>query len=76
MRFARKLIILTLFARLLSGSLVHAVEFEVLDKFSVDGYSELRGSAAVSSGLFTVGASTLVVKNGNVGIGTTGPSGN
>ena len=74
MSFTGKLIILTLFARLPGGAAVHAAEFEVLDKFSVDGYSEFRGSAAVSSGLFTVGASTLVVKNGNVGIGTTGPS--
>ena len=57
----------------LAGAAAHAAEFEVLDKFSVDGYSEFKGSAAVSSGLFTVGASTLVVKNGNVGIGTPNP---
>ena len=57
----------------LSG--VHAVEWEVLDKFSVDGYTELRGSAAVTGGNFAVGVSTLVVKGGNVGIGTAGPGG-
>ena len=51
-----------------------AVEFEVLDKFSVDGYTELRGSAAVSSGLFTVDGSTFVVKGGNAGIGTVNPA--
>ena len=57
----------------LAGGAAYAVEFEVLDKFSVDGYSEFKGSAVVSSGLFTVGASTLVVKNGNVGIGVAAP---
>ena len=58
----------------LAGGASFAAEFEVLDRFSVDGYSEFRGSAAVSSGLFTVGASTLVIKNGNIGIGTTTPA--
>ena len=57
----------------LAGGEVFAAEFEVLDKLSVDGYSEFRGSAAVTGDLFTVGASTLVIKAGNVGIGTTAP---
>ena len=57
----------------LAGAAAYAVEFEVLDKFSADDYSELRGSAAVSSGLLTVGRSTFVVKSGNVGIGITNP---
>ena len=51
-----------------------AAEFEVLDKLSVDGYTVLRGSADIPGGSFTVGVSTLVVKNGNIGIGTTGPA--
>ena len=57
----------------LMGWVSFGAEFEVLDKFSVDGYSEFRGTAAVPSGGFTVGSSTFVVKNGNVGIGTTAP---
>ncbi len=52
---------------------LHAAEFEVLDKLSVDGYTVLRGSADIPGGSFAVGTSTLVVKDGKVGIGTTGP---
>ncbi len=52
---------------------VHAAEFEVLDKFSVDGYSVLRGSADIPGGSFAVGGSTLAVKGGDVGIGTAAP---
>ena len=63
----------TLLSPILGGSAVHAVEFEVLDKFSADGYSEFKGTVAVPSGGFTVGGSTFVVKGGNVGIGTTAP---
>ena len=48
----------------------HAAEFEVLDRFSVDGYAVLRGSADIPGGSFSVGGSTFVVKDGNVGIGT------
>ena len=62
-----------LLAPFLGGALLCAAEFEVLDRFSVDGYAVLRGSADISGGGFTVGGSTLVVKEGNVGIGTTAP---
>ena len=58
----------------LAGGLSFAAEFEVLDRFSVDGYTVLRGSADIPGGSFAVGGSTLVVKSGNVGIGTTGPA--
>ena len=57
----------------LAGGMSFAAEFEVIDRFSADGYSEFRGTAAVPSGGFTVGGSTFVVKDGNVGIGTTRP---
>ena len=73
MRFARKLFISALLAGLFGGAAVHAAEFEVMDRFSVDGYSVFRGSAAVPGGGFTVGGSTFVVKGGNVGIGTAEP---
>ena len=53
---------------------MHAAEFEVLDRFSVDGYAVLRGSADIPGGSFTVGVSTFVVKGGNVGIGTIAPN--
>ena len=58
----------------LAGGLLFAAEFEVLDKFSVDGYTVLRGSADIPGGSFAVGGSTLVVKAGNIGIGTTAPN--
>ena len=58
----------------LAGGASFAAEFEVLDRFSVDGYTVLRGSADVSGGVFTVGASTFVVKDGNVGIGIANPA--
>ena len=57
----------------LAGGLSFAAEFEVLDRFSVDGYAVLRGSADIPGGSFTVGVSTLVVKDGKVGIGTASP---
>ena len=60
-------------AALLAAPGVRAAEFEVLDKLSVDGYSVFRGSADIPGGLFTVGESTFVVKDGRVGIGTTAP---
>ena len=65
---------LLILAPLLGGPWLHAAEFEVLDRFSVDGYSVLRGSADVPGGTFTVGGSTFVVKGGNVGIGTANPA--
>ena len=68
-----KLLLSAISAAISFWSVTHAAEFEVLDKFSVNGYTEFRGSAAVSSGGFTVGGSTFAVKNGNVGIGTAGP---
>ena len=61
------------FVLILMAPAIRAAEFEVLDRFSVDGYTELRGTAAVPSGGFSVGGSTFVVKDGNVGIGTTEP---
>ena len=56
-----------------AGGVLAAAEFEVLDRFSVGGYSVLKGSADIPGGSFAVGGSTLVVKNGNVGIGTAAP---
>ena len=64
-------LILTL---LFAAQVIHAAEFEVLDRFSVDGYAVLRGSADIPGGSFTVGASTFIVKAGNVGIGTMAPA--
>ena len=65
----------------LSGGILFAAEFEILDKFSVDGYSVLKGSAAVNgagvtgaSQIFTVASSTFnILANGNVGIGQANP---
>jgi len=62
-----------LLAPLLCGPGLRAAEFEVLDRFSVDGYSEFKSSATVPGGNFAVGVSTFVVKGGNIGIGTTNP---
>ena len=68
-------IIRLLFLALLpAAAVINAAEFEVLDKFTVDGYSLLIGSADIRSNNFTVGSSAFVVKNGNVGIGTTAPT--
>ena len=67
--------ILTLSGLSLTGAASFAAEFEVLDRFSVDGYTVLRGSADVPGGFFTVGASTFVVKDGKVGVGTASPNG-
>ena len=53
---------------------VRAAEFEVLDRFSVDGYTVLKSSADIPGGSFSVGGSTFVVKGGNIGIGTTAPN--
>ena len=69
-------VILILSGLNLAGAVLSAAEFEVLDKFSVDGYSVLRGSADIPGGGFTVGVSTFIVKAGNVGIGTTAPDAN
>ncbi len=73
MRLIKIFLIPALFTLLLGTQALEAAEFEVLDKFSVDGYSVLRGSADISGGGFAVGGSTFVVKAGNVGIGTTSP---
>ena len=56
------------------GARLSAVEFEILDKFSVDGYAVLRGSADIPGGSFAVGVSTFVVRGGDVGIGTVNPA--
>ena len=72
-RIIKSAAILILSGLSLPGALSFAAEFEVLDKFSVDGYSVLRGSADIPGGSFTVGGSTFVVKNGNVGVGTANP---
>ncbi len=68
-----KLLLLALLASLLRVPASYAAEFEVLDRLSVDGYTVLRGSADIPGGGFSVGGSTLMVKAGNVGIGTAGP---
>ena len=57
----------------IAGGTAYAVEFEVLDKFSVNGYSLFRGPADIQGGNFSVGGSTFAVQYGKVGIGTTNP---
>ena len=69
----KKLSLLAFSFPFLAAPFLRAAEFEALDRFSVDGYTVLRGSADIPGGLFTVGTSTFVVKGGNVGIGTTEP---
>lgn len=69
----KRLLLSALLLPLTGGAVIRAAEFEILDRFSVDGYTVLRGSADIPGGSFTVGASTLVVKGGNVGIGTAAP---
>ena len=71
----RRFLALALLAPFLGEPLLCAAEFEVLDRFSVDGYTVLRGSADITSGGFAVGISTFVVKNGNIGVGTANPGG-
>ena len=73
MSLIKKCLFSALLAPLLGGPGSYAAEFEVMDRFSVDGYTVLRGSADIQGGSFSVGGSTFVVKAGNVGIGTTGP---
>ena len=73
MSFIKMFLSSALLASLPGWPAVHAAEFEVLDRFSVDGYSVLRGSADIQGGGFSVGGSTLVVSGGNVGIGMTAP---
>ena len=75
MRFSRKYMFSAFLTSLSLGGAVRAAEFEVLDRFSVDGYSVLRGSADIPGGSFTVGGSTFVVQYGGIGIGTTNPGG-
>ena len=74
MSINRKILFLALSALLSWGAPLRAAEFEVLDRFTVDGYSVLRGSADISGGNFSVGGSTFVIKEGKVGIGTTDPN--
>lgn len=76
MSLIKKCLFSALLAPLLGGPAIHAAELEVLDRFSVNGYAVLRGSADISGSGFTVGGSTFVVKNGNVGIGTSSPAAN
>ena len=73
MSLIKKLLFTALLAPLLAGGVSFAAEFEVLDRFSVDGYTVLRGSADIPGGSFTVGGSTFVVRDGKVGIGTDSP---
>ena len=73
MSFIKRIMFLAVLASLPGGPLIHASEFEVLDKFSVDGNSLFRGSVDVLSNSFTVDGSTFVVKDGKVGIGTADP---
>ena len=74
MNFVKKLLSLALLTTLAGEPAAHAAEFEVLDRFSVNGYAVLRGSADISGGGFTVGGSTFVVKDGKIGIGTANPA--
>ena len=73
MSLIKRILFSALLAPLLTGGGAFAAEFEVLDRFSVDGYSVLRGSADIPGGSFAVGGSTFVVKDGKVGIGTDSP---
>ena len=74
MNSRNKCLFAAFFAPLLGGPLSHAAEFEVLDRFSVDGYAVLKGSADIPGGSFTVGGSSFTVQYGKVGIGTADPS--
>ena len=69
-RFLLSALLLSLAGR----AVLRAAEFEVLDRFSVDGYTVLRGSAAIPGGSFAVGGSTFAVRDGKVGIGTAVPA--
>ena len=52
-----------------------AAEFDILRSLRVEGtYAVLQGTVEVQGNEFTVGASTLVIKSGNVGIGTLTPT--
>ena len=73
MSFIKKILVTVFLAALPGVASVRAAEFEVLDRFSVDGYTVLKGSADIPGGSFTVGGSAFVVNGGNVGIGTTSP---
>ncbi len=73
MGFAKIFMLSVLLAPFSGGWALFAAEFEVLDRFSVDGYTVFRGSADIPGGSFAVGVSTFVVKDGKVGIGTTNP---
>ena len=68
-----RLLFSALLAPLAWGPQLRAAEFEVLDRFSVDGYSVFRGSADIPGGSFAVGGSALVVKDAKVGVGTAAP---
>ena len=74
MSIIRRLLLTVPMVPFLAASVINAVEFEVLDRFSVDGYSQFIGSAAIRSDSFTVGGSSFAVQYGKVGIGTSTPS--
>ena len=76
MSFINRFLFSALLAPLLAGGVSFASEFEVLDRFSVDGYTVLRGSADIPGGSFSVGGSSFAVQNGKVGIGTANPAAN
>ena len=73
MSFMRRFIFSALAILLPEGQVLRAAEFEVLDRFSVDGYTVLRGSADIPGGSFAVGGAAFAVKDGKVGIGTASP---
>ena len=67
-------VILMLSGLSLVGGVAFAVEWEMLDRFTVDGYSQFRSSVDIHSNSFTVGGSSFVVQYGQVGVGTSNPS--
>ena len=74
MRLFTKFLLTALIAAPAGWPPARAAEFEVLDRFSVDGYSVFRGSADIPGGSFAVGGSSFIVTGGSVGIGTAGPN--
>ena len=70
----KKLLFSAVLAFFSCGPGAHAAEFEVVDRFSVDGYAVLRGSADIPGGGFAVGLSSFTVQYGKVGIGTAAPA--
>ncbi len=62
MNVTKRFLFSALPASLLGGTAVHAAEFEVMDRFSVDGCAVLRGSADIPGGGFAAGGSTFEKK--------------